>query len=92
MKRVDDALFGRACANRDSLFRCKASLDKASSAVAVAATATANSGTGSGSGSESSGNAAPGTMPSGPVVTLGNMVVGLYVLVAMGAGAAMVAL
>ncbi|KAI1182183.1 family 72 glycoside hydrolase [Nemania serpens] len=71
---------------------CKASLDKASSAVAVAATATANSGTGSGSGSESSGNAAPGTMPSGPVVTLGNMVVGLYVLVAMGAGAAMVAL
>ncbi|KAI1110585.1 family 72 glycoside hydrolase [Nemania sp. NC0429] len=73
---------------------CKASLDRASSAVAVAATATANSGTGSssGSGSESSDNAAPASMPSGPVVTLGNMVVGLYVLVAMGAGAAMVAL
>lgn len=84
------------CANCGLLFRCKASLDRASSAVAVAATATANSGGGSGSGSgsdsQSSDNAAPGTMPSGPVVTLGNMVVGLYVLVAMGAGAAMVAL
>lgn len=82
------------CANYGLLFRCKASLDRASSAVAVAATATANSGTGSssGSGSESSDNAAPASMPSGPVVTLGNMVVGLYVLVAMGAGAAMVAL
>ncbi|KAI0814699.1 family 72 glycoside hydrolase [Xylaria sp. FL0064] len=74
---------------------CKASLDKASTAVAQAATATANiSGTGSSSGSDSStsGNAAPGTMPSGTVFTLGSMAVGLYVLVAMGTGAAMVAL
>ncbi|KAI0977295.1 family 72 glycoside hydrolase [Xylaria arbuscula] len=76
---------------------CEASLDKASTAVAVAATATANSsGTGSGSGSgsdsETSGNAAPGTMPSGPIFTIGSMAIGLYVLVAMGTGAAMVAL
>ncbi|KAI0438809.1 family 72 glycoside hydrolase [Xylaria telfairii] len=74
---------------------CEAPLAKASTAVAVAATATANTGgTGSGSGSDSetSDNAAPGSMPSGPVMTLGNMAVGLYVLVAMGAGAAMVAL
>ncbi|KAI8951196.1 family 72 glycoside hydrolase [Xylaria longipes] len=74
---------------------CEASLSKASAAVAVAATATANtSGTGSGTGSDAdtSDSAAPGSMPSGPIFTLGNMAVGLYVLVAMGAGAAMVAL
>ncbi|KAI0117961.1 family 72 glycoside hydrolase [Nemania sp. FL0031] len=74
---------------------CEASLDQASSAVAVVATATGNaSGTGSSSGADSdtSGNAAPGSMPSGPIVTLGNMAIGLYVLVAMGAGAAMIAL
>ncbi|KAI0551118.1 family 72 glycoside hydrolase [Xylaria curta] len=74
---------------------CEAPLQKASSAVAVVATATANtSGTGStsGAGSQSSDNAAPSFMPSGPILTLGNMAVGLYVLVAMGAGAVMVAL
>ncbi|KAF2973258.1 hypothetical protein GQX73_g262 [Xylaria multiplex] len=74
---------------------CKASLDKASTAVAEAATATAaTSGTGSSSGSDSetSDNAAAGMMPSGPVFTLGSMAVGLYVLVAMGTGAAMIAL
>ncbi|KAI0536170.1 family 72 glycoside hydrolase [Xylaria digitata] len=74
---------------------CKASLDKASTAVAEAATATAaTSGTGSGSGSDSetSDNAAPSMMPSGPIFTLGSMAVGLYVLVAMGTGAAMIAL
>lgn len=74
---------------------CESALEKASSAVAVAATATANSGggsTGSGSDSDTTPNAAPGVMPSGPVLTLGSMAVGFYVLVAMGAGAAMVAL
>ncbi|KAI1125826.1 family 72 glycoside hydrolase [Nemania abortiva] len=74
---------------------CETSLEQASSAVAVVATATGNaSGTGSssGSGSDTSDSAAPGSMPSGPIVTLGNMAIGLYVLVAMGAGAAMVAL
>lgn len=75
--------------------RCEAPLSKASTAVEQAATATGNtSGTGSdsSSGSDTSDNAAPGLMPSGPVMTLGSMAVGLYVLVAMGAGAAMVAL
>ncbi|GAP92778.1 putative glycoside hydrolase family 72 protein [Rosellinia necatrix] len=72
---------------------CEASLEKASSAVAVAATATANAGgSSSGSGSQTSDNAAPGTMPSGPLFTLGSMAVGAYMLVALGAGAAMVAL
>jgi len=70
---------------------CEDALAKASSAVAVAATATAAS-TGSASGSSKSDNAAPGTMPLGPVITLGNMAVGLYMVVAMGAGAAMIAL
>ncbi|KAI1822749.1 family 72 glycoside hydrolase [Xylaria intraflava] len=74
---------------------CEAPLAKASAAEAVAATATANvSGSGSSSGPDSSNSdsAAPGTVPSGPVITLGNMAVGLYMLVAMGAGAAMIAL
>ncbi|KAI0505154.1 family 72 glycoside hydrolase [Xylaria bambusicola] len=79
---------------------CESALDKASTAVAQAATATANvggasgsgSGSGSSSGSETSDNAAPGLIPSSPVFTLGSMAVGLYVLVAMGTGAAMVAL
>ncbi|KAI8624713.1 family 72 glycoside hydrolase [Xylariaceae sp. FL1651] len=70
---------------------CQASLSKASSAIAVAATATAAS-SGSSPNSSTSGNAAPGTMPTGPFVTFGNVAVGLYLLVAMGAGAAMVAL
>ncbi|KAI0403358.1 family 72 glycoside hydrolase [Xylaria palmicola] len=72
---------------------CEASLSKASSAVEAAATATGNiSGTGSGSDAATSDNAAPGMMAAGPVFALGNLVVGLYVVVAMGAGAAMVAL
>ncbi|KAI0418402.1 family 72 glycoside hydrolase [Xylaria grammica] len=74
---------------------CKASLDKASTAVAQAATATAavsGSGSSSGSDSETTDNAAPGLMPSGTVFSLGSMAVGLYVLVAMGTGAAMIAL
>jgi 1,3-beta-glucanosyltransferase GAS1 len=73
---------------------CETALAKASSAVAVAATATANVGGGSGSGDgadpEGSDSAAPSTLPYGPVVTLGNMAVGVYMLVAMAAGAAMV--
>ncbi|TGJ87142.1 hypothetical protein E0Z10_g1574 [Xylaria hypoxylon] len=72
---------------------CKASLDKASTAVEQAATATAaTGGTDSGSDSQTSDNAAPGTMPSGPIFTLGSMAIGLYVLVAMGTGAAMITL
>lgn len=73
---------------------CEAALAKASSAVAVAATATANVGGGSSSGDgadpEDSDSAAPGTMPYGPVVTLGNMAVGVYMLVSMAAGAAVI--
>ncbi|KAI2643735.1 family 72 glycoside hydrolase [Xylaria nigripes] len=73
---------------------CEGPLASASSAVAVAATATAHVGGGSdsssGSGPNHSLNAAPGTMPSGPLFTLGNMAVGLYMLVAVGAGAAMI--
>ncbi|KAI0470795.1 family 72 glycoside hydrolase [Xylariaceae sp. FL0804] len=73
---------------------CSASLSSASSAVEVVATATsASTSTGSGSGSSSSGSSAatPGARMA-PFLALGDIVVGLYVLVAMGAGAAMVAL
>ncbi|KAI1437407.1 family 72 glycoside hydrolase [Xylaria sp. CBS 124048] len=72
---------------------CEAPLAKASSAVDLAATATANvGGVDSGSNPSKSDSAAPNSMPFGPAVSLGNMAIGVYMLVAMGAGAAMIAL
>ncbi|KAI1138428.1 carbohydrate-binding module family 43 protein [Hypoxylon sp. FL0543] len=73
---------------------CQASLAKANSAVAVAATATAGSAVSSAtSGSKSSENAAaPASVRMTPFLTMGDMVVSLYVLVAMGVGAGMVML
>ncbi|KAI1390456.1 carbohydrate-binding module family 43 protein [Hypoxylon trugodes] len=74
---------------------CKSSLAKANSAVAVAATATAGSASTASTGetSESSENAAaPASVRMTPFVTMGDMAVSLYVLVAMGAGAGMVLL
>ncbi|KAI1330181.1 family 72 glycoside hydrolase [Xylariaceae sp. FL0255] len=66
---------------------CTAALAKASAAVEVAATATAPS-----AGATDSDSAAPGLMPRGPVITMGGAAIGLYILVAMGVGAAMVVL
>ncbi|KAI0157402.1 family 72 glycoside hydrolase [Xylariaceae sp. FL1272] len=71
---------------------CSAKLAAASSEVEAAATATSASQVGSGSDSGTTDSAAPGLMVSSPIFTLGNMAVGLYMLVAMGAGAAMIAL
>ncbi|KAK3936637.1 beta-1,3-glucanosyltransferase [Diplogelasinospora grovesii] len=68
---------------------CSASLASASSVNAVAATATSASGTGSGS-TTSSNVAAP--VPMKNLFTMGDMAVGLYVVVAMGVGAGMVML
>ncbi|KAI0095885.1 carbohydrate-binding module family 43 protein [Daldinia grandis] len=70
---------------------CEASLAKASSAIAVAATATAASGTSS-TGESSENAAAPASVRMTPLMTMGDMVVSLYVLVAMGVGAGMVML
>lgn len=71
---------------------CKSMLASASSANAVAATATAGS-TSSGSSSSSSSSSSLG-MPTAQkaVIGLGNLAIGAYMLVAIGAGAAMVAL
>lgn len=69
---------------------CQSSLAKANSAVAVAATATAGSAVAS-STSESTENAAPASVRT-PLLAMGDMAVGLYMLVAMGVGAGMVML
>ena len=70
---------------------CKTMLASASSANAVAATATgATTSTGTSSSSSSSSLAHPMSMSS--LFSIGELAVGLYVVVAMGAGAAMVAL
>ncbi|OTA52472.1 glycoside hydrolase family 72 protein [Hypoxylon sp. EC38] len=71
---------------------CEASLAKANSAVAVAATATAGSASGSSTGESSENAAAPATVRMTPFMTMGDMVISLYVLVAMGVGAGMVML
>lgn len=74
---------------------CKSMLASASSENAVAATATAgSSSTGSSSGSSSSSSSSSIAMPAAhkAMIGLGDVAVGLYMLVAMGAGAAMVAL
>lgn len=68
---------------------CSASLASASSANAVAATATGASSSSSGTSSSSS-VAMPGAVRN--MFTIGDMAIGVYVLFAMGAGAAMVAL
>lgn len=66
---------------------CSASLSSASSANSVAATAT---GAGSGSAAKSSNFAAP--VPMRQAFAMGDLAVGLYVVVAMGVGAGMVML
>ncbi|KAF3064372.1 1,3-beta-glucanosyltransferase gel4 [Daldinia childiae] len=71
---------------------CEASLAKASSAIAVAATATAGSASSSSTGESSENAAAPASVRMTPLMTMGDMVVSLYVLVAMGVGAGMVML
>lgn len=72
---------------------CSSQLASASSANAIAATATAGS-TSSGSSTKSSSSSSSLAMPSMQKMSfnLGNMAIGLYVVVAMGAGAAMVGL
>lgn len=74
---------------------CKTKLASASSVNAVAATATAGTtGTGTGSSSSSSSTSSSLAMPSvhRAFFSLGDMAVGLYMLVALGAGAAVFAL
>ncbi|KAI1475346.1 carbohydrate-binding module family 43 protein [Daldinia eschscholtzii] len=72
--------------------KCEASLAKANSAVAVAATATAGSSTSDSTSDTSENAAAPASVRMTPLMTMGDMVVSLYVLVAMGVGAGMVML
>ncbi|KAH9884269.1 family 72 glycoside hydrolase [Xylariomycetidae sp. FL2044] len=76
---------------------CEDALASASSAVAVAATATAGSGTsgtgsGSGSGDNTSSAAVPGSVQLAPILTFGNVAVGLYMVAAMATGAGMIML
>ncbi|XXG99559.1 hypothetical protein Hte_005898 [Hypoxylon texense] len=71
---------------------CDAALEKANSAVAVAATATAGSATSSSTGGSTENAAAPASLRVSPFMTMGDMAVSLYVLVAMGVGAGMVML
>ncbi|KAI1102537.1 carbohydrate-binding module family 43 protein [Jackrogersella minutella] len=72
---------------------CQASLAKANSAVSVAATATAGSTSTSSSTSDSTENAAaPGSVRMSSFMTMGDMVLSLYMVVAMGVGAGMVML
>ncbi|KAI2607810.1 carbohydrate-binding module family 43 protein [Hypoxylon sp. NC1633] len=71
---------------------CKAALDKANSAVAVAATATAGSASGSSTGGSTPNAAAPSSVRSTPFMTMGDMAIGLYMVVAMGVGAGMMVL
>ncbi|KAI1336350.1 family 72 glycoside hydrolase [Xylariaceae sp. FL0016] len=70
---------------------CESALSSASAAVEVAATA--SSASTSSTGASSSENASsPGSARLGSLMTLGSVVIGGYVLVAMGVGAAMIAL
>ncbi|KAK4153036.1 Glucanosyltransferase-domain-containing protein [Chaetomidium leptoderma] len=69
--------------------KCSAALSSASSANAIAATATSAEGAG-GAATSSNAAAAPGQMKG--LFVLGDVVVGLYVVVAMGVGAGMVLL
>ncbi|KAI1076676.1 carbohydrate-binding module family 43 protein [Whalleya microplaca] len=71
---------------------CDSKLEAASQAAEVAATATAGSTATSTGGSSSTGNAAPGGARMAPFMTLGEMAIGLYMVVAMGAGASMILL
>ncbi|KAI5865235.1 carbohydrate-binding module family 43 protein [Durotheca rogersii] len=71
---------------------CQSALSQAESSIAVAATATAGAST-SGSGSGTTENAAaPASVRFSPLMTMGDMAISLYVLVAMGVGAGMVML
>lgn len=72
---------------------CKTALASASSANAVAATATAGS-TSTGSSSSGTSTSSSIAMPSvhKALFSIGDLAIGVYMLVAMGAGAAMVAL
>lgn len=72
---------------------CKTALASASSANAIAATATAGS-TSTGSSSSSSSSSSSIAMPNAQkmLFSIGDMAIGAYMLVAMGAGAAMLAL
>ncbi|KAI1377042.1 carbohydrate-binding module family 43 protein [Hypoxylon crocopeplum] len=76
--------------NSDS--SCQDALQKANSAIAVAATATAGSAVSSSAGGSSENAAAPASVRMAPFMTMGDVVVSLYVLVAMGVGAGMVML
>lgn len=74
---------------------CSSKLSSASSANAVAATATGGTtGTGSSSSSDSTSTSSSIAMPSvhKSLFSIGDMAIGLYMLVAMGAGAAVFAL
>ncbi|KAI1774470.1 carbohydrate-binding module family 43 protein [Hypoxylon cercidicola] len=71
---------------------CDAALQKASSAVAVAATATAGSATSSSTGDSTENAAAPASVRMGAFMSMGDMAISLYMLVAMGVGAGMVML
>lgn len=72
---------------------CKTKLASASSANAIAATATAgSSSTGSSSGSKSTSSSIAMPAAHRAIFSLGDLAIGAYMLVAMGAGMAMVAL
>lgn len=73
---------------------CKSMLASASSANAVAATATGGSASSTGSSSGSKSSSSSIAMPAAhrAMFSLGDLAIGAYMLVAMGAGAAMVAL
>jgi 1,3-beta-glucanosyltransferase GAS1 len=80
---------GKATVVRGSVAdNCKGALSSASSVNAIAATATAASGNGgTGSSGSSGGNKENSAGSSRSLFTLGDLAVGLYAVVAMGAGA-----
>ncbi|KAI0160086.1 carbohydrate-binding module family 43 protein [Hypoxylon sp. FL1284] len=69
---------------------CDAALKKADSAAEVAATATAGSATSDSTGDSTENAAAPSSVRMGSFMTMGDMAVSLYMLVAVGVGAGMV--
>ncbi|KAI1767973.1 carbohydrate-binding module family 43 protein [Hypoxylon sp. FL1150] len=71
---------------------CDASLAKANSAVALAATATAGTTSSSSTADSTENAAAPASVRMSAFMTMGDMAIGLYMLVAMGVGAGMVLL
>lgn len=75
-----------------TLNSCDAALAKANSAVAVAATATAGSASSSSTADSTENAAAPASVRMGAFMTMGDMAIGMYMLVAMGVGAGMVML